>query len=256
MTDMRRSKAKPGSRPAGQRKVPVQRHGERQETAPTPAFADLPRPYETLYESPRLLVINKPAGLASHAGPSATACVEDWFPLMSRRRDGPWLAHRLDTDTAGCLVIALRKQGLIDTQAFFAAGRVRKTYWAVVKGTPDAAAGEIDLPLLRVTTPGGWKVIADKKGKPARTTWRRLFSSGGLSLLELTLRTGRTHQARVHCATLGTPIVGDSVYGAPDGQKLHLLSRELHLPFTPPIDAIAPPPPHMLATLNRIGWQG
>ena len=87
-----------------------------------------------LFQDQRFVVLDKPAGLPVHAGPSGGRSVEDWFPLLSRRKDGPWLAHRLDADTAGCLVIALRRAALLAAQAAFASGGVRKTYWAVVAG--------------------------------------------------------------------------------------------------------------------------
>ena len=87
-----------------------------------------------LFQDRRFVVLDKPAGLAVHAGPSGGRSVEDWFPLLSRRKEGPWLAHRLDADTAGCLVIALRRAALLSAQACSRTGRVRKVYWAVVRG--------------------------------------------------------------------------------------------------------------------------
>ncbi len=101
------------------------------------------------------MVIDKPAGPAVHAGPSHGPSVEDWFPLLSRRKDGPWLAHRLDADTSGCLVIALRRRALLAAQALFASGAVSKIYWAVVCGTVPGDAGTVDAPLRRVTGLGG-----------------------------------------------------------------------------------------------------
>src|ERR1700679_538032 len=100
-----------------------------------------------LFLDQRFVVLDKPAGLAVHAGPSCGPSVEDWFPLLSRRKDGPWLAHRLDADTAGCLVIALRRAALLAAQAAFAAGTVRKTYWAIVSGQIAGDRGTITAPL-------------------------------------------------------------------------------------------------------------
>ncbi len=93
-----------------------------------------------LFRDARFVVLDKPAGLKVHAGPGGGPSVEDGFAALSRRRDGPWLVHRLDADTAGCLVVALRKAALVAAQAEFAGGRAVKTYWAVVVGGP---AGEI-----------------------------------------------------------------------------------------------------------------
>ena len=170
-----------------------------------------------LYEDPHLVVLNKPAGLPVHAGPRGGPSVEDMFPQLSRRRSGPWLAHRLDADTAGCLVVALRRAALVAVQAAFAEGRVRKTYWAVVDGTPGTDAGEVDAPLLKRSGVGGWRMVVDPAGAAARTAWRVRghvgAQTGGQTWLELHPLTGRTHQVRVHCAALGCPVVGDAVYG-------------------------------------------
>ena len=84
-----------------------------------------------LFRDQRFVVLDKPAGLPVHAGPRGGASVEDWFPALSRRKDGPWLVHRLDADTAGCLIVALRYSALRAAQAEFATGRVHKIYWAV-----------------------------------------------------------------------------------------------------------------------------
>jgi len=178
--------------------------------------------------------------------------VEDWFPSLSRRRQGPWLAHRLDADTSGCLLVALRRAALLAAQAEFAAGRVRKTYWAVVRGTPPDAGGTIDAPLVRRSTKRGWHMAVGDDGKPAVTAWRMLGRGDGVTWLELLPRTGRTHQVRVHCAHLGCPVLGDTVYGGGDG-RLHLLARALELYLLPPVSAVAPVPDHMRAALERCG---
>jgi tRNA pseudouridine32 synthase/23S rRNA pseudouridine746 synthase len=206
-----------------------------------------------LFRDPRFVVIDKPAGLPVHPGPSGAPSVEDWFPVLSRRRDGPWLVHRLDADTAGCLVIALRKAALLAAQALFAAGAVRKTYWAVVTGEVGGDSGTVDAPLRRVSDRGGWRMVVDAGGQPAVTDWRVLGRGAGLSWLELRPRTGRTHQIRVHCASLGHPLLGDERYGAAAG-RLHLLARAVHVPLDPPVDAVAEPPAHMLAALERCGF--
>jgi RluA family pseudouridine synthase len=206
-----------------------------------------------LFGDARFVVLDKPAGLPVHAGPRGGASVEDLFPALSRRRDGPWLAHRLDADTAGCLVIALRRAALLAAQAEFAAGRARKTYWAVVRGTPAAAGGTIDAPLLRRSTPAGWRMAIDPAGQPAVTDWRLCGAAAGLAWLELHPRTGRTHQVRAHCAQLGFPVLGDPVYGGGPG-PLHLLARAIRLDLDPPVAATAPVPVHMRAALLRCGW--
>ena len=206
-----------------------------------------------LCQSRDFVVLDKPAGLPVHPGPRGDASVEGWFPLLSRRRDGPWLAHRLDADTSGCLVVALRRAALHAAQAAFAEGRAEKTYWAVVRGRPSADTGEVDAPLAKRSGRTGWRMAVDPAGQAARTSWRVLGTADGTTWLELRPRTGRTHQVRVHCAHLGCPILGDPVYGAGDG-PLHLLARAVALPLDPPLAATAPAPPHMLAALRACGF--
>ena len=197
-----------------------------------------------LFQDQRFVVLDKPAGLPVHPGPRGGPSVEDWFPVLSQRRDGPWLAHRLDTDTSGCLVVALRKAALLQAQACFAAGRAGKTYWAVVAGAPAEAQGTVTGGLLKRSTPVGWRMVVDPAGAASRTAWRVLGRGDGWSWLELRPSTGRTHQVRVHCASLGCPILGDPVYGAGQG-RLQLLARAIRLPLDPPLEAVAPVPPHM-----------
>jgi tRNA pseudouridine32 synthase/23S rRNA pseudouridine746 synthase len=207
-----------------------------------------------LFQDSRFVVLDKPAGLPVHGGPHGGSSVEDAFPRLSRRRDGPWLAHRLDADTAGCLVVALRRAALLEAQAAFAAGRVCKTYWAVVAPAPVADGGTIDAPLLKVTNAAGWRMAVDPRGQHALTEWRVLGRSNGRAWLELRPRTGRTHQLRMHCASRGWSIVGDRVYGTADEVGLQLLARAIHLPLDPVITATAPVPPHMTAALRTCGW--
>ena len=207
-----------------------------------------------LFRDQRFVVLDKPAGLPVHPGPRGGPSVEDWFPALSRRKDGPWLAHRLDADTAGCLVVALRRAALLAAQAAFAAGRARKTYWAVVRGAPGANAGTIDAPLARRSTQAGWHMATDPSGKRAVTDWRLLGRAADMAWLELFPRTGRTHQVRVHCALLGCPVLGDALYGGGAG-PLHLLARAIALDLDPPLAATAPVPAHMRASLERCGMR-
>lgn len=204
--------------------------------APPPFFhpgMDLP----ILWEDRHFVVINKPAGLAAHPGPRTRDSVET--RLVPQKRGGPWLVHRLDADTAGCLLIARRKTALITAQQAFAGHETTKTYWALVSGCPKEREGTLTTGLRRISSASqGWKMLsgpindAASSSQSARTSWRVLAASETASLLELTLHTGRTHQARVHCAALGTPIIGDVLYGGPqDRHGLHLLARSLEVPI-------------------------
>ena len=228
-----------------------------------------------LYRDGLMLVIDKPAGFAVHRGPENSnkggESLEDHFGAL---RFGlprpPALAHRLDRDTSGCLVLGRHRKALAQLGRLFKTGAVDKTYWAVVESGPDADEGVIELPLGRLDATRGWWMKHDPKGQPAVTKWKVLgrntanatfvaspldgevaaagggrgvsiFSSASsrasksqLTWLALEPVTGRTHQLRVHCAEQGWPILGDAIYGtAPrkGGPTLHLHAREIVVPL-------------------------
>jgi 23S rRNA-/tRNA-specific pseudouridylate synthase len=199
------------------------------------------------------MVLDKPAGLPVSARSGET--LEGWLPALrlGKRRD-PQPAHRLDADTAGCLVLGRTAPMLAQLNALFAGRQAGKTYWAVVKGGPRDAAGVIEAPLRKVSSAArGWRMEVHPAGDPARTAWRVRGRGPGLAWLELVPETGRTHQLRVHCAHLGCPILGDVQYGGGTGGGLHLLARALDLPLDPPLHVEAPVPAHMQAALAACG---
>jgi len=159
-------------------------------------------------------------------------------------------------------VLGRHRKALATLGKLFKGGRVGKTYWAVVEGGPPDNEGRIDLPLGRRDQTRGWWMKPDPKGQPAVTTWKVMGRIDQLSWLALEPLTGRTHQLRVHCAEMGWPIVGDTIYGrAPraGGAPLHLHSREIVVPLYKNKDAIrvtAPVPLHMADHLQACGWQG
>jgi RluA family pseudouridine synthase len=185
--------------------------------------------------------------MAVHPGPATPHSLE---AHLIHLRQGfvrpPQPAHRLDRDTSGCLVLGRHPKALKRLSALFAAGKVAKTYWALVDGAPADEEGEIDAPLLKVSTAAdGWRMVVDPAGKAAVTRWR-VLDRGARSLIEFTPLTGRTHQIRVHAATLGTPVAGDPVYGTPAGPLL-LHARHVVVPYRdgdPAIAATAPLPAH------------
>jgi tRNA pseudouridine32 synthase/23S rRNA pseudouridine746 synthase len=211
-----------------------------------------------LYRDGLILVIDKPAGIVVHPGPGGGPHLEHWFPLL---RFGlprpPALAHRLDRDTSGCLVLGRHPKALRRLGRLFADGKVEKIYWAVVAGIPDAPRGRIETGLRKETRGTGWHMVVDPEGQHAVTEYRLLGAHDGRAWLELRPRTGRTHQVRVHCAALGSPIVGDTAYGGPGEVPLQLLARAISLPLypaKPPVAVTAPVPQHMLAALTCLGY--
>jgi tRNA pseudouridine32 synthase/23S rRNA pseudouridine746 synthase len=207
---------------------------------------------DILFADKRFLIINKPAGLPVHAGRAGGPSVEDFFPAWRTGRNGPWLAHRLDQDTSGCLLIGLKKSALIAAQNLFAASKVEKTYWALVRGVPLQPSGIIDLALAKATAGKAWKMMPGA-GPPAITAWTLKGRYQNTAWLELHPKTGRTHQIRAHCAALGHPIIGDAVYGGGNG-PLNLLARAIDVPLDPPALAVAPVPPHMLTGAINCGY--
>ncbi len=212
-----------------------------------------------LYRDGLILVLDKPAGLAVHAGPSRAPNLEECFDAL---RYGlprpPALAHRLDADTAGVLVLGRHPKALAKLGRVFQARETEKTYWAIVEGEPPADEGVFDQPLLKVNTRDGWSVKVSSKGQTAITRYKVLGRAPGITWLELKPETGRTHQLRVHCAAAGCPIVADRFYGqAKPDTMLQLQSHAIVLPLSttkPPIRVEAPPPPHMLAALTACGF--
>lgn len=217
-----------------------------------------------LFKDSLMLILNKPPGLPVHAGPKGGDNLEMFLdPLRFGLPRLPALAHRLDRDTSGCLILGRHAKALRKLGKLFQQGRVEKTYWAVVHGAPPKEHGTLQARLAKRTPRRGWKMVVDEEqGQPAVTEYRILGRSADAAVtwLECKPKTGRTHQIRVHCQHLGCPIVGDPVYGpspAP-AEPLHLHARAVTVPLYPsrdePVTCEAPVPPHMLEALRACGY--
>jgi len=211
-----------------------------------------------LYRDGLMLVVDKPAGIPVHRGPKGGHYFEGYFgELRFGLPRNPALAHRLDRDTSGCLVLGRHHKALEMLGLLFKQGKISKTYWAVVEGEPAEPEGLIDLPLGKRDETRGWWMKVDADGLPSQTRWRVLHRAEGLSFLELQPLTGRTHQLRVHCAAMGWPMLGDPIYGNGRGGSLplQLHARGVTIPLyknKPPVEVSAPPPPHMRSLLDEV----
>jgi tRNA pseudouridine32 synthase/23S rRNA pseudouridine746 synthase len=215
-----------------------------------------------LYRDGLMLVIDKPAGYAVHRGPKGGDALDAHFDaLRFGLPRAPALAHRLDKDTSGCLVLGRHRKALALLGKLFKQGKVGKTYWAVVEGGPAEDEGRIDIPLAKRDEARGWWMKADPHGLPSSSTWKVMGRGDGLAWLALEPLTGRTHQLRVHCAEMGFPVVGDTIYGGAlrqAGPPLHLHAREVTVPISknkPPVKIEAPVPAHMRELLGKCGWK-
>ena len=175
---------------------------------------------EIIFENECVVVVNKPAGLLSEA--KGEYCPERTLA------DFGIVAHRLDRDTSGVMILAKDEDTLHFLKRQFQRRTVHKTYYAVVEGRPKLEQAKIDLPLIRdMKRPTTFRV--DPNGKESETFYRLLKTNGEYSLVELKPITGRTHQLRVHMQYLGHPIVGDRVYGKGDRERLYLHAGELEI---------------------------
>jgi 23S rRNA pseudouridine955/2504/2580 synthase len=218
-----------------------------------------------IFEDARILVLDKPAGLAVHGGSGVSlGCIEALRLLKPECKDLE-LAHRLDRDTSGCLLLAKRRSALRALHELLREGQVDKRYLTLVKGRWPEGETVIEAPLVTHRVGGEARVKVDESGKDARSTFRLLERYGKTaSLLEVSIDTGRTHQIRVHALHAGHPVAGDERYGDRDfdeylksfGLKrmfLHAHSLSFDWPDTgEPFTASAPLPDDLKAVLTAL----
>jgi 23S rRNA pseudouridine1911/1915/1917 synthase len=215
-------------------------------------------PLNILFEDNHLMVIDKPAGLVVHPGPgNETGTLVNGLLYHCPELGGinaeqrPGIVHRLDKDTSGLMVVAKNRSSLENLSRQFKARKVRKIYLALVHGVVGPESGKISLPIGRHPVDRKKMSTISTRGREAETIWRVKVRFAAATLLELELKTGRTHQIRVHCTSMHHPIVGDAVYtvgklgnrkrnsthlesllGSAERQMLHAR----HLGFTHPVD--------------------
>lgn len=203
---------------------------------------------DILYEDGEALVIDKPAGLPIDRPRRGGPCLEDHLDeLKLGFQRAPTPAHRLDTDTSGCLLLARNPKALKRFNKAFEERLVEKTYLGILAGVPDQESGRIELALSKISSAQkGWRMIPAKKGKQSVTEWTLRETRDGLALIQFKPETGRTHQIRVHAASgIGIPLLGDPVYGKPmPGGRTMLHAAALTVPRDgkPSITANAPMP--------------
>jgi 23S rRNA pseudouridine955/2504/2580 synthase len=247
----------PPELPAEKRNLPV---------GPTPEDEKLLQRL-VLYRDDDVIVIDKPAGLAVQGGTGTKRHLDGMLDaLRFDAAEKPRLVHRLDKDTSGVLVLARNARSAARLGEAFRGKSVRKVYWAAVVGAPRPRQGTIDQKIAKVVSRRGEQMGVDEEdGDEALTYYKTVSRAGDLfSWMALEPVTGRTHQLRVHCAAIGSPIVGDGKYGdtklqadgLPDPRKLQLHARAISLPQPDgrSLTVVAQLPAHMRSTWKFLGF--
>ncbi len=220
-----------------------------------------------IYKDDEMIVLNKPAGLAVQGGSKITRHVDGLLDGLRYGKERPKLVHRLDKETSGVLVLArTNKAAQLLTKAF-QTHEARKVYWAIVVGCPEKKQGKVDVPLLKKSGQGGGESVqVDFEHGQKAVSLYRVADSLGRKMAWLTLMplTGRTHQLRVHCAYLGTPILGDEKYSKSEetfafcdlNRRMYLHARAIRIPHPTKkiLEIEAPLPKEMKKSFDFFGF--
>lgn len=186
-----------------------------------------------LFENADFIGINKPAGLLVHPVAADSVALTQFLPLLG---EGLRLCHRLDRETSGCLLLGKTEAAVKSAGRLFMHQKIGKKYLALVSPAPEAESGSIDLPLKKIAA----RMRPAPDGQAARTDWLVLERRAETALLQLTPKTGRTHQLRAHLSAQGWPILGDRFYDGQPAPRLMLHAAALTLPGFPPLTAPLP----------------
>lgn len=223
-------------------RIPPVRQAEKQEAGKAPEKVLRQIESRIIFEDKRILVINKPSGLAVHGGSGLSFGLIEVLRQLRPNDKSLELVHRLDRDTSGCLIIAKKRSALRRLHEQLREGSMDKRYMALLKGKWKGRSKWVDAPLLKNVVKSGERLVfVDKKGKEARTQFIPYSIGEEVSLMSVKLDTGRTHQIRVHAQHLGFPIAGDDKYGDDEFNRqlknkglkrlfLHAFSLKFHLP--------------------------
>jgi len=230
--------------------------------SPPPGLEGEAVPFGVVYEDLHLVVVDKPAGLVTHPGAGhrtgtlAGGILHRWPQVRGVGAEDRWgIVHRLDRGTSGLLVVALTDDAYQGLRAAIRDRRVARRYLALVVGGPGIPTGTVDAPIGR--DPGRPTAMrVDPEGRPARTHFRTLESFEAFTLLECHLESGRTHQIRVHLASIGLPVAGDRVYGRAAGSPrvfLHAAGLGFDHPLSGArIEVESPLPEDLQAVIDRL----
>jgi 23S rRNA pseudouridine955/2504/2580 synthase len=216
-----------------------------------------------VFEDADYVVLDKPAGLASHGGSGINfGAIE--LMRAARPNESLELVHRLDRDTSGILVLARKRSALLAVQDLIRNGDVTKQYLALLSGKPPRAKFDVNVPLRKSILQGGERMVrVDDDGKPALTTFKIIDSFAAVSFAGVTLHTGRTHQIRVHSQYAGFPVAGDEKYGSRETNQrlreyglrrlfLHAARFEFNRPNGKSYAFSAPLAPELAAVLDAL----